>query len=162
MLLERFVRKDTGGAYLREISAELIFQDAIFTSSEIDPVSRCKSIKVMSACVVFVKTDATVALYAPVHFVINERSQVLIPVRAFMVPEFSVGMAGHYGHVLKMTGATFITDGTVVRVIGHQPADNILPEFVRLGIGYGNSLAVCHTFHAGHNKPAMLIFRIPV
>ena len=73
----------------------------------------------MTAGIVAIKADTTVALNAPVHLMVEKRSEVLILVSAFFVPEPPVRMASHHCHVLKMARAAFIAHSTIVRMIGH-------------------------------------------
>ena len=65
-------------------------------------ISGSKSIQVVTSCIVFVEPNATIALDASVHFMVNKRSQVLIPVCPLFVVKSPDGMPRHYGHVLKV------------------------------------------------------------
>src|SRR5882762_6372202 len=102
MLLQCFICEYTGGADLSEVAAEFTFQHSIFCPPEINIILRGKCIKVFSACIILVKANAFITLNASVHFMINERPEILVFIGALFVSEFTIGMASHYGHILQM------------------------------------------------------------
>src|SRR5208337_1126917 len=116
---KRLVGKNAGRAYLDKIAAEFVLQDAFLMPPEINMMMRRKSAEVATSCVVPVKPDAAVALDAAVHFVINERPHMLIPMGPLFETETAVAVPCHYRHVLQMAFASFVADRTVMRMIGH-------------------------------------------
>ena len=54
----------------------------------------------MAAGVIAIESHTTVALYASVHFMVEERPEVLVAVSALVVIESPVGMSGHDSHIL--------------------------------------------------------------
>src|SRR5690606_22244619 len=88
---------------------------------------------------------------AAVHLVLDERPQFLIAVGALGKAVVAVVVAGHYRHVLQMTVATLLAHRAIVRVIGHQEADDGLAEFAGLDIIDGHPHAVGGRRHAGHH-----------
>jgi hypothetical protein len=100
---------------------------------------------------VFIKPYATIALYAAIHFMIDERTKVLIDMCPFLEIESAIRMAGHYGHILQMTRTTLIAHGTIMWVIGHKPFNHSFTEINRCLIGYRNSLIVGNRLHTRHH-----------
>src|SRR4051812_27204503 len=95
----------------------------------------CKDIKVATACIFTVKTNASVACNAAVHLMGYERPEILVSERAFFKSKAAVGMACHYGHILKMAFPTFITNRAIVRMIHHQPLNHRCPKCFGFWIG---------------------------
>ena len=71
MTLERLVGEYACGTDLCKIAAEDILQNAVFVTTEIDVVVRGKDPQVAAACVITVKPDAAVTVYAAVHFMVK-------------------------------------------------------------------------------------------
>src|SRR5690606_24349782 len=115
---------------------------------------------ILAAGIIFIEAHTAVALYAAVHFVVEERAEVLVAVGTFGKTVIAVAVAGHHRHVLQMAGAAFITNGAVMWMIGHQPADDMFPESCRLTIVYGYTHIIPHRFHAAHHDPAFFIIFI--
>ena len=157
VLFERLVRKNAGGADLDQVPAEFAFERALFMPAEIDVVVGPEHIKVAAASVISIEPDATVALDAAVHLVIDKGSQVLVVVRAFFEPRSAVSMAGHDRHILKVAFAAFIADRAVMRMVQHEPFDDARPESPRIGVVNGQPHAFGHQGHAGHGDPAVRI-----
>jgi hypothetical protein len=55
------------------------------------------------------------------HFMMNERSEVLVGVSPFFIMKAPVIMTRHDRHILQVATTAFITHGAVMRVVGHQP-----------------------------------------
>lgn len=103
VLLECPVREHACRTNFSEVPTKFTFEDAVTAATKIHPVGRRICIKIVTARVVFIEPNAPIALNATVHFVIEERTQVLIAIRAFVESEFAIGVARHYRHILKMT-----------------------------------------------------------
>jgi hypothetical protein len=71
-------------------------------------------------------------------------------------------MTGHHGHILQMTFPTFITDRTIVGVIGHEPFHDILSELVGLTVFQGDPRTISGRFHTCHDQFTLLILFILV
>src|SRR5690606_7956958 len=162
MLFQGLVRKNARRAHLSEVTAKLVFKNTVVAAAKVHPVGRCKCVEIMSAGVVFVEPYTPVTLDAPVHLVVKEWTQVLISVRSLEKPEFTISVARHDRHILKVAGTSLIAHRAVVRVIRHKPPDNILPKLDGLGIADGYPLTIRHGLHARHDKLALVILRIRV
>src|SRR5687767_7534260 len=97
-------------------------------------VFRSKCFQVMAPGIVAIKAYATVALNAPVHFMVDERAQLLVLISTFFILESPVGVPGHDCHILKVTGPPFIAHGAIMWVVCHKPLDHISPERGGFGI----------------------------
>jgi len=160
MLFERFVRKNTGGADLDQVPAELAFERALFVPAEIDVIMGPEHVKVSAARIITIEPDATVALNAAVHLVIDKWAEVLVSVRALFEPGSAIIMAGHDRHVLKVALAAFVADWAVMGMVQHEPLDHARAEGPRIGIINGQSQALSYRGHAGHGDPAARILVI--
>lgn len=81
--------------------------------------------------VIFVVTYAAIAGDAAVHFVRDERPQVLVAVSTLREAVATEAMTGHDGHILKVAVTAFFTDRTVVRVVSHQPLHYAFAKLLR-------------------------------
>jgi hypothetical protein len=149
MLSEGFVREDTCGTYLDEITAEFVFQRPVLKTAKINVLVYSEHPEIAPARVVCVEPQTSVAVDAPVHLMFNEGAEVLISVRAFLKPVFSIVVACHHGHVLQVAFTTFITDRAVVRMVDHQPFNYAGAELSGLGIVNRNSSPICGRRLAG-------------
>src|SRR5690606_7453780 len=144
MFFQGLIGKNTSGANFGEISTEFILQYPLFGPAEINMVMSAHGVQIGAAGVVLVKTDAAVTMDAAVHFVVQERPEVLVLVGAFVKAELPVVMPGHNGHILKVARPAFIADGAVVGVIRHEPFDDAGPEPGRIRVADGDPGAVAH------------------
>src|ERR1700754_4212203 len=87
VLFQRFVREHAGRTDLGQVAAERALQYAVLLSSEVDMVMRGKHIQVIPSGIVPVEPDTPVTFYAPVHLMVDQRSEILIPERAFFILE---------------------------------------------------------------------------
>jgi hypothetical protein len=71
-------------------------------------------------------------------------------------------MAGHYGHILKVAFSAFIANRAIMRVIGHQPFDDMFPKLYCFCVRYGDPLVVCNWFHTRHYKSSLPVVFILV
>jgi hypothetical protein len=129
-----FVRKYSCRAYFNKISAELIFQRAVLVTAKIDPSVNPEDEEISPTGIIHVEPQASVALNAAVHLVIDERTQILIIVSAFLEAEFPHCMAGHDSHVLEMAFAALIANWTIMGMICHQPLNYARAELLRLWV----------------------------
>ena len=159
--LERLVGEYACRTDLCQIAAEDILQNTIFMTTEIDVVVRGKGLQVTAACIIPIKPDAAVTVYATVHFMVQERPEILVPIRPFFKPGFSVDMSCHNCHVLEVTLSPLVTDRAIMRVVQHQQFDNARAEGFDLGIIGGYAEILCHRGHAGHDDFALGIVFIP-
>ena len=161
MTLERLVGEYACRTDLSQIAAEDILQNAVFVTTEIDVVVRGKGLQVAASCIIPIKPDAAVAVYAAVHFMVQERSEILVPVGPFFEPGSSVDMPCHQRHVLQVTFAALVTDRAVMRVVQHQQFDNACAEGPDLRVIDGYAEILCHRRHAGHDDLAAGVVFIP-
>jgi hypothetical protein len=70
--------------------------------SKVHVTLRGKNIEVIASCVIFIESDATVALDASVHFMVNERTEILIFISSFFEVKPSVSMTRHHRHILEV------------------------------------------------------------
>jgi hypothetical protein len=105
-------------------------------SSEVNIILGSEYIEVIATRMVLIKSHTPVTLNAAVHFMVNERAEVLIFIRAFFIGKSPVIMTRHYSHILQVTGTAFITHRTIMWVVCHQPFYHIRTEFSCLGICY--------------------------
>src|SRR3546814_8885539 len=77
MLFKAFVREYAGGADFNQVSTEFVFKHAVFGTTEIDMIVGAHGIQIGAASIILIKTHTPVAMNAPVHFVIQEGTQVL-------------------------------------------------------------------------------------
>jgi len=160
MAFERLVGKDPGRAYLDKITAEFVFENAILMPAKVYVVMRGKDIEITPACVIPVKSDAPVTLNAAVHFVVNKRAKVLVPVSAFFEPGPAVIVSCHYSHILEVAFSSFIANRTVMRVIEHKELDYAFPESQRFRVVNRDAQAVRNRRHAGHYYSSALIMLV--
>src|ERR1039458_6178371 len=102
MSLQGFVGENSRRADLHQIAAELVLQYAVGLATEINLVPQAENIKVPASRIFAIKTHATVTLDAAVHFVIDQRTQILIAESAFVEGVPAIVMTGHHRHVLKV------------------------------------------------------------
>jgi hypothetical protein len=129
-------------------------------TAEEDRIPRGESVQVASTRVVAIVAHAAVALDAPIHLLIHQRTQVLIAKRALVEFITAVVVTRHDGHILQMTLAALIAHGAVMRMIEHEPFDNAGAERGRLGIVDGNARAFRRRSHTGHHNLAVLVLVI--
>src|SRR3546814_18239701 len=87
MLFKAFVREYAGGADFNQVSTEFVFKHAVFGTTEIDMIVGAHGIQIGAASIILIKTHTPVAMNAPVHFVIQEGTQVLVLVGALVRSE---------------------------------------------------------------------------
>jgi len=154
MLLERLVGEDARRADFDQVAAEFVFQHAVLVPAEIDVIVGRENVEIAPAGEVAIEPNATIALDAPVHLVVDQRTEILVVIRAFVEAEAPVGVPRHHRHVLQVAFAPLITNGAVMRVIFHQELDDRFSERHRLGVGDRDARPVRGRGHARHDDPA--------
>jgi hypothetical protein len=157
----RFVREHAGGADLHQVAAEGVLQRSALVPAEVHVIVRRQDAQVVAAGVITVEPHAAVAVDAPVHLVVHERSQVLVPVGPLPETVPPVGVAGHHGHILEMALAALVAYRAVVGVVEHEPFDVCGPELPCLGIVDGDPHPLLHLDHAGHDDPSPGVSLVP-
>ena len=84
MFLQGLVGEDSCGADFHEIAAEFIFQSAILEASEINTIMYAKDVEISATGIIAIESDTSIALDAAVHFMVDERAEVLIAISAFL------------------------------------------------------------------------------
>ncbi len=115
----RFVGEYAGRADFYQVAGEFAFKRTVFRTTEVDVVMRAIYAQIRAVCVVFVVTHAAVAGDAAVHFVRDERPQILVAVSTLSETVTTEVVARHHGHILKVAVTALFTDRTIVRVVGH-------------------------------------------
>jgi hypothetical protein len=156
-----FVGECSGGADFNQIAAEFTLKHAVRMSSKIHMVMGAKHIEIPATSGVSVKPDAAVTLDAPVHFMVDERPQILVAVGPFFESVFPVSVPCHHRHVLEMAFAAFIAHRAVMGVVDHQPLYHGSPELHGFGVVYGNTHPFAHRGHAGHDDFTTGIVFVP-
>src|SRR5699024_7300822 len=128
----------------------------------VDVSGRAEYAQVVTVSIIAIKPHATVTGDTAVHFMTDERPQILVAVGALAAAEAAHGVIGHDGHVLQMAFAAFLAHGAIVRVVDHQPLDDFLAEFSGSIIRQRNACAVLGRGHAGHDDAALGIVFVGV
>ena len=155
-----FIREDAGRADFYQVTGEFAFQYAVFWTTEVDVVMCAIHAQILTVCIVFVVTHAAVAGDAAVHFVRDERPQILITVGTLGKAIATEAVTGHHGHILKVAVSALFTDRTVVRVVGHQPLHNAFAELFRFFVINRNKGAFGGWRHTGHHQATTRVFRV--
>src|SRR3954452_10269219 len=142
MPLQRRIGEHARGTDFNQVPAELVFKGAIFESAEVHSIAEPKRVQIVPSGVLAVIAHAALALNAPVHLVIHQWAEVLIPKCALAKPVVSRAVTGHHGHILQMTLASLIAHGAIVRMVLHQTLNHRRPKFHRFGIFDRNSCAL--------------------
>ena len=158
----RFVGEYAGRTNFDQVTGKFAFQRAVFRATEVDVVVRTVNAQVRTVSVIFVVTHAAVAGDAAVHFVRDERPQILITVSTFGETVATEAVSGHHGHILKVAVTALFTYRTVVRVVGHQPLDHAFTELFRFFVVNGNKGAIGSRCHTGHHQATTRVFRVLV
>jgi hypothetical protein len=88
---------------------------------------------------------------------IDERPKILVSVRALLESEFPIVMPGHHRHILQMTRTSFIADRAIMRMVCHQPPNNLFAESLRIVISNRDVLLIGDRFHTRHHQSSFLI-----
>ena len=96
----RFIGKDAGRTDFHQVTGELAFQRTVFRTAKVDVVVSAVDAQVGTVGIVFVVANAAVAGDAAVHFVRDERPQILVAVGTLGKAVATEAMTGHYGHIL--------------------------------------------------------------
>ena len=115
----RFVGKYASRANFDQVTGKFAFQGAVFRATEVDVVVCAINAQIRTVSVIFVVTHTAVTGDAAVHFVGDERPQILIAVGTFGETVATEAVSGHHGHILKMAVTALFTYRTVVRVVSH-------------------------------------------
>ena len=156
----RFIGEYAGRADLNQVAGKFAFQHAIFRTTEVDVVMRTVNAQVGTVSVIFVVTHAAIAGDAAVHFMRDERPQVLVTVGTLGETVATEAVTGHDGHILQVAVAPFFTDRAVVRVVGHQPLHYALAELLRFAVVDRDKGAVRCRCHTGHHQATTRVFRV--
>ena len=155
-----FIREDAGRADFYQVTGEFAFQHAVFRTAEVDVVMCAIHAQILTVCIVFVVTHAAVAGNAAVHFVRDERPQVLVTVSTLGKAIATEAVTGHHGHILKVAVTALFTDRAVVRVVGHQPFHNAFTELFGFFVINRNKGAFGGWRHTGHHQATTRVFRV--
>jgi hypothetical protein len=157
MSCECLIGENTCRTNLYKIAAKLTLERTVFMTAEINAVVPAKNAEVAPASVIVIKSDASITLYAAVHFVLYERPEVLVPVGALFETIPAVNMPRHKRHILQVAFAALIANRAIMRMIYHKPFYYAFAEFDRFRVIYGNPCAIVRGRHARHNYFAFCV-----
>jgi hypothetical protein len=146
-----FIGECSCGTDFNQIAAEFTLEHAVRMSPKIHVVMGAEHMEIPATCGVSVEPDAAVTLDAPVHFMVDERPQILVAVGSFFESVFSVPVPCHHRHVLEMAFPAFIAHRAVMGVVDHQPFDHGGSELHGFGVDDGNTHPFANLCHAGHD-----------
>ncbi len=149
----RPVRIDARRADIHEVSGKRAFERAVPESTEIDPVCDLHRAEIPVSGKVLVEPRAAVAVNTPVHFVGYELPEVLVMIGALPAGIAPQPVPSRHRFVLQQALPALVAHGAVVRVIHHEPLDDLPSESHRLLIRGRNHHAVLGINHATHLKP---------
>ena len=87
---------------------------------------------------------------AAVHFMLDQRTQILVRVGALEAPVAAKTVPAGNGQVLQQAVPAFVAHRTVVGMVEHEPFDDMPPKIHGFVIGGGNHHAVLGVDHAAH------------
>src|SRR4051794_40041990 len=160
MMFQGRICEYSSGTDFHEITAEFVFQHAIFEPAEVNGVAQAERVQVVAARVLAVITNATLTLNAAVHLVIDQRSEILIPEGSFAKRVMAGAVAGHYRHILQMTLPSFVAHRTVMRMVLHEPLNHRLAKFGGFRVFYRHTGTVSGRRHARHDDFARCVLLV--
>ncbi len=90
---------DAGRADIHQVSRKRAFELAVRKPAEVETVPDLHGTEISVSGKLLVKPGTAVAMDAPVHFMLNVRSQVLVPIRSLFAPISADAVpAGHMFH----------------------------------------------------------------
>ena len=155
-----FIREYAGRTDFYQVTGEFAFKGTVFRTTEVDVVMRAIYAQILTVCIIFVVTHAAVAGDAAVHFVRDERPQILVTVGTFGKAIATEAVTGHDGHILKVAVTALLTHRTVVRVVGHQPLHHAFTELFGFFVINRNKGAFGGWRHTGHHQATTRVFRV--
>ena len=159
---ERFIGEHARRADLHQVAAEGVFERAIIGTAEVHAVSRTKRLQILATGIVAIKPHAAEAGDATIHLVVDEWPELLVVEGSLLTAVGAHGVAGHDCHVLEMTLTAFFTDGTVVRMVLHQPLDHRCSELARLIRRNRYPCAIAGRCHARHRQTSLLVVLVAI
>jgi hypothetical protein len=117
-------------------------------------------VQISSTRVISIESYTSIALDTAVHFVFKKGPKVLTGIGPLLEPKFSPRVAGHHGHVLQMAFPAFIADGTVVRMVRHEPLNDSGAKLLHFRIVDGNAHSILSIAYAGHDNLTASIFLV--
>ena len=82
--LRGLVGEHPGRADLRQVAAERVLEGSVLEPAEVGSIARAEDVEVLAAGVLPVEPNAAVALDTPVHLVVEERAEILVPEGPFV------------------------------------------------------------------------------
>ena len=145
-----FVGINARRADVDQVAGKGALQHSRGAAAEIDPAADAHHAQIPVSGEFLVVPRAAIALDAAVHFVLDQRSQVLVVVGALEAPVAAQAMATGNGQVLQQAVSAFVAHRAVVGMVEHEPFDDVPPEIHGFGIRGGNHHAVLGVDHAAH------------
>jgi hypothetical protein len=154
---ECFICEGACGADLGEVSAKRAFQYTVFMAAEEEVVMPAEDIEVPAAGIISVEAYASVAVDAPIHLLVDEGTEILIFECSLWEAVSTAGMPCHHGHILQVAFSSLIANGAVVRVVCHEPFDDVGAEGGCLRIIDRGSKAVADGCDARHGEASLRV-----
>jgi hypothetical protein len=145
-----FVRVNPGWTDVDKITGKRAFQRTITDSAEVSTIPYLHGPQVMVSSKFLVEPAAPPTMNAPVHFMLNQRSQVLIIIGALFTQITLDPVATGNGHVLKQAVSSLIADRAVKGMIQHKPLNYVPAEIYCFFIIRGHHHSVPGINHAAH------------
>lgn len=113
----RFIRVNACGAEIDEIPGKGALQPSTLEPAEVGTVPDLQGPQVTITRKILIETPASPTVDAPVHFMLDKRTQVLIHIGALFPLVTPDPVACGDGFILKEAVTPFVTDGAVVGMI---------------------------------------------
>ena len=118
--------------------------------AKIGPVGVLHGPQVAVAGKVLIVSPAAVAVNTTIHLMLDERTQVLIPVGPFLSQITPDPVAAGDGQILQQAVPAFIADRAIVGMVHHEPLDHLPAEIDRFAMGSRNHHPILCLHHTTH------------
>jgi hypothetical protein len=123
-----FVRINASRTNVDEVSGEGTFELAVCRPAKVGVMGDLKSSKITITGKLLIEPAASPAVDTTIHLVLDKDAKVLITISSLSPKVVPDPMASCYGHVLEQTMSSFIADRTVMRMVHHEPFDDVFTE----------------------------------
>jgi hypothetical protein len=141
---------NAGGADIHQVSGKRAFELTVRKPAEVETVADLHGTEVPVPGKFAVKPGTAVAVDAAVHFMLNVRSQVLVPVRSLAAPIPADAVSAGPCFILQQALAALVAYGTIQWMIHHQQFDYPFAKLNRLFVGRRNDHPIPGFDHTTH------------
>jgi hypothetical protein len=145
-----FVGVNPSGADVAEIPCKRAFQSAILVAAEKGAVANLHYTQVAVAGKFLIESRTPVTVNTTIHFVLDQRTQILIPIGPLHPKISSDPVPARNRHVLEQTVAPFIANRAIMGVVKHEPFNHVLTKIHCLFVGGRYYHAILSIDHAAH------------